>query len=55
MTPEFGAALRDALEGAQEVILSHGIINMSPTNHSGLDERARVMVTIKDGGWQLLK
>jgi branched-chain amino acid transport system substrate-binding protein len=53
-TPEFRVALRNALEGIHNVVLTHGISNMSPTDHSGLDQRARVMVTIKDGGWVLL-
>jgi branched-chain amino acid transport system substrate-binding protein len=53
-TPEFRVALRNALEGIHDVVLTHGISNMSPTDHSGLDTRARVMVTIKDGSWVLL-
>ena len=35
-------------------MLTHGIANMSPENHNGFDQRARVMVTIKDGKWLLL-
>ena len=53
-TPEFRAALRDALEGLRETVLTHGISTMTPGDHNGFDERARVMVTIKDGGWKLL-
>lgn len=53
-TPEFRGALRDALEGLHEVVLDHGISNMSPTDHNGFDNRARVMVTIADGKWKLL-
>jgi branched-chain amino acid transport system substrate-binding protein len=53
-TPEFRAALRDALEGEKGIVLDHGIATMTPTDHNGFDERARVMVTIKDGGWKLL-
>ncbi len=52
-TPEFRAALRDALENEHGVVLTHGIATMSPTNHNGFDERARVMVTIKNGAWVL--
>ncbi|NUZ04963.1 ABC transporter substrate-binding protein [Piscinibacter koreensis] len=51
-TPEFRSALRDALEAAREVKGAHGIFNMSPTDHLGLDQRARVMVKIEDGGWK---
>ena len=53
-TPEFRSALRDALEGANELVVTQGVMDMSPTNHNGFDDRARVMVTIKDGAWQLL-
>jgi len=27
---------------------------MSPTNHNGMDERARVLITIRDGRFRLL-
>jgi branched-chain amino acid transport system substrate-binding protein len=53
-TPAFRAALRDALEGLRDVRGAHGVFDMSPTDHVGLDERARVMVTIRNGAWQLL-
>jgi branched-chain amino acid transport system substrate-binding protein len=52
-TPEFRAALRDALEGLKNVAGAHGIFNMSPTDHLGLDQRARVMVKIENGAWKL--
>ena len=51
-TPEFRSALRDALEGAREVAGAHGVFNMSPTDHLGLDQRARVMVKIENGAWK---
>lgn len=54
-TPEFRAALRDSLEGLKEVAGAHGIFNMSPTDHLGLDQRSRVMVQIKGGHWQMVK
>ena len=53
-TPEFRAALRDALEGANELVLTHGIADMKATDHNGFDRRARVMVTIQNGAWKLL-
>lgn len=53
-TPEFRSALRDALEGEHGVVLSHGVSTMSPTDHNGFDDRARVMVVIQDGAWKLL-
>ena len=53
-TPEFRAALRDALEGSKGLVLTHGISTMSPQDHNGFDQRARVMVTIAGGAWKLL-
>jgi branched-chain amino acid transport system substrate-binding protein len=53
-TPEFRAALRTALEGAHELVLTHGIADMTAKDHNGFDQRARVMVTIQDGTWKLL-
>jgi branched-chain amino acid transport system substrate-binding protein len=51
-TPAFRAALRDALEQVKELPGAHGIFNMSPTDHLGLDQRARVMVKIENGTWK---
>jgi hypothetical protein len=28
---------------------------MSPTNHNGQDERAAVLVEVKDGAWRALR
>lgn len=50
-TPEFRKALRDALEQIKDLPASQGVFNMSATDHSGLDERARVMVKVVDGKW----
>jgi len=52
-TKEFRRALRDALEGMKEVSVTNGAVNMSRTDHLGLDARARVMVQVKDGKWVL--
>jgi len=54
-TAEFRAALRDALENVKGVVGTHGVYNMSPSNHNGLDERARVLVQVVNGEWRLLK
>ena len=48
-TPEFRAALRDAIENTRDLIVPNGVLNIGPTDHQGFDERARVMATIKDG------
>jgi len=53
-TPQFRAALRDALEHLQNVPGAHGVFNTSPQDHLGFDQRAAVMVQIRNGGWELL-
>ncbi len=54
-TPEFRAALRDALEQVKELPGAHGIFTMSPGDHLGLDQRARVMVKIEKGAWKYIQ
>jgi branched-chain amino acid transport system substrate-binding protein len=53
-TKEFRAALRDALESIRDLKACHGIYNLGPADHVGLDARARVMVQVKNGAWLLL-
>jgi branched-chain amino acid transport system substrate-binding protein len=52
---EFRAALRDALEATKDLDAAHGVFNMAPTDHLGLDQRSRVMVKIEGGKWVLQK
>ncbi len=52
-TKAFRAALRDGIEGAKDVVGVHGVFNMSPGDHNGLDNRGRMMMTIKDGKWMI--
>jgi len=52
-TPEFRAALRDALENVKNLPTATGVVSMSPTDHNGLDERALVMATVASGKWRL--
>ena len=54
-TPEFRSALRESLEGAKEVVGAQGVFNMTAQNHNGMDQRARVMMTVKGGKWLPLK
>jgi branched-chain amino acid transport system substrate-binding protein len=54
-TKEFRVALRDALEGVKNTTAAHGVFNMSAQDHLGFDQRARVMVEIRDGGWKLIQ
>jgi branched-chain amino acid transport system substrate-binding protein len=48
-------AIRDALENIQDLPGTYGIFNFSPTDHSGLDERAFVMIQIENGDWKILE
>ncbi|HEF4737222.1 ABC transporter substrate-binding protein [Burkholderia multivorans] len=52
-TEAFREALRASLESVKDLPVSHGVINMTPTDHNGFDSRARVMVQIVDGKWKL--
>ncbi|OJU91467.1 MAG: branched-chain amino acid ABC transporter substrate-binding protein [Burkholderiales bacterium 66-5] len=54
-TPEFRAALRDALEQTKELVGTQGVYNMTPEDHSGFDQRGRELITVKDGQFRLLK
>ncbi len=54
-TPEFRAALRDALESTKELVGTQGVYNMTPADHSGFDDRGRVLIVVKDGNWRLLR
>lgn len=53
-TEAFRSALRDAIEKERDVVGTQGVFNMSATNHNGMDERARVLVTVRDGKFRLL-
>jgi branched-chain amino acid transport system substrate-binding protein len=50
-TAEFRKALRDAIENIKDLPASQGVFSMSPTEHAGFDNRARVMVKVVDGKW----
>lgn len=50
---EFRRALREALEETKGLEVTNGAVNMSKTDHLGLDSRARVMVQVQGGKWVL--
>jgi branched-chain amino acid transport system substrate-binding protein len=54
-TVEFRSALRDAIEQTHDLVGAQGVFNMTPANHHGMDERARVLVTVEGGKFKLLK
>jgi len=54
-TEAFRAALRDSLEQVRGLVTTQGVINMSPTDHVGYDQRAAVMMQITNGAWKYVK
>jgi branched-chain amino acid transport system substrate-binding protein len=54
-TPEFRAALRDALVTAKDVVGTHGVYNFKPGDSFGVDKRALVLVKLVDGKWKLVQ
>lgn len=54
-TPEFRAALRDALETEKDMVAANGVYNYSVTDHFGTDKRARVLVQVEKGDFKLMK
>jgi branched-chain amino acid transport system substrate-binding protein len=53
-TPEFRKALRDNIEKVKDLVGAEGVFNMSEQDHCGVDERAQVLVEIKNGAWVYL-
>ena len=53
-TSEFRSALRDALEQTKNLVGTQGVYNMTPADHSGFDNRGRVLMQLKDGMWHLI-
>ena len=52
-TPEFRAALRDAIFSTKEVVGTHGVYSFKPGELYGVDDRARVIVKLENGQWKL--
>ena len=48
-TPEFRAALRDAVETMGRTIFSHGVMNWTPTDHNGYTMETGVMLKVVGG------
>ena len=49
------AKVRDALEATRGYVGTGGIVNMSPTDHMGLDLTSFRMLEIKNGDWSLVQ
>src|ERR1700734_639034 len=48
-TPEFREAIRKALLTERDIAASQGVYNFTETDRYGLDDRARIILTVKDG------
>jgi len=49
------AKVRDAIEQTKGFVGTGGVVNMSPTDHLGLDLSAFRMLEIRNGDWTLAK
>ncbi|MCP1636282.1 ABC-type branched-subunit amino acid transport system substrate-binding protein [Kerstersia gyiorum] len=52
-TPEFRAALRDALEAMPELPVSQGMLDYTPSDHWGFSPKSTVVLKVVNGDWQL--
>ena len=48
-TPEFREAIRQAMMSEHEIAASQGVYNWTETDRNGLDDRSRIILTVKDG------
>jgi branched-chain amino acid transport system substrate-binding protein len=53
-TAEFRDGIRKAIESGKEVPGTHAVYRYTPEDHYGVDQRARVLVIVKDGAFKLL-
>lgn len=54
-TQEFREALREALLSEKEIAASQGVFNFTATDRYGVDNRARVLLTVKNGNFEVIK
>jgi len=54
-TAEFREALRTALNSEKEIAASQGVYNFTEKDRFGVDDRARILLTVKDGKYVLVK
>src|SRR5580693_6966141 len=54
-TPEFREAIRQAFVTERDIAASQGVYNFTETDRYGVDDRARILLTVKDGKYVLVK
>ena len=52
-TPEFRAALRDAIEGMGRTVFSHGVMNWTKDDHWGFTNETGVMLKVVNSDWKV--
>ena len=54
-TPEFREAIRQALLTERDIAASQGVYNFTEKDRYGLDDRSRIILTVKDGKYVMVK
>jgi branched-chain amino acid transport system substrate-binding protein len=54
-TPEFREAIRQALLSEKDLAASQGVYNFTEKDRYGVDDRARILLTVKDGKYMMVK
>jgi branched-chain amino acid transport system substrate-binding protein len=54
-TPEFREAIRAALITEKEIPATQGVYNFTEKDRYGLDDRSRILLTVKDGKYAVVK
>src|SRR6201992_1713051 len=54
-TPEFRDAIRQAFLTEREIPATQGVYNFTEKDRNGLDDRSRILLTVKNGKYVLLK
>ena len=52
-TPEFRAALKDAIEAEAAMPVTHGILDFTATDHWGFKTGSGVVMKVVNGDWKL--
>jgi branched-chain amino acid transport system substrate-binding protein len=54
-TPEFREALRQALLTERDIAATQGVYNFTEKDRYGLDDRSRILLTVKDGKYVMVR
>jgi len=52
-TPEFRAAIKEALESTPALAVTHGVLDFTPTDHWGFRPDTGVVMKVANGDWKL--